>query len=81
MRLEDFRFDKNPEVLAKVVADLKATSWVREGRRLVMIGDSGPASLICSSGSAPRSPRPDWDDPCDFAPEGDPDTVTRQRPW
>ncbi|MFF4763319.1 ATP-binding protein [Streptomyces sp. NPDC001292] len=30
-RIEDFRFDKNPNVPVEVVADLKATGWVREG--------------------------------------------------
>lgn len=40
-RLEDFDFDKNPNVTPEVVADLKSPAWVREGRPLAMIGDSG----------------------------------------
>lgn len=40
-RLEDFDFDKNPNVSPEVVADLKSTSWVRESRPLVLIGDPG----------------------------------------
>lgn len=53
-RLEDFRFEKNPNVQAEVVADLKATSWVREGRPLVMIGDSGTGKshLLIGIGTA-----------------------------
>ncbi|MFI8515314.1 ATP-binding protein [Streptomyces sp. NPDC085460] len=40
-RLEDFDFAKNPNVTPEVVADLKSPTWVREGRPLVLIGDSG----------------------------------------
>ncbi|WP_324605402.1 IS21-like element helper ATPase IstB [Streptomyces sp. NRRL F-2664] len=39
-RLEDFDFEKNP-VTPEFVADLKSPIWVREGRPLVLIGDSG----------------------------------------
>jgi len=39
--LEDFDFAKNPNVTPEVMADLKSASWVREGRPLVLIGDSG----------------------------------------
>ncbi|WP_443057832.1 IS21-like element helper ATPase IstB [Streptomyces sp. KLMMK] len=53
-RIEDFRFDKNPNVPVEVVADLKSTSWVREGRPLVMIGDSGTGKshLLIGIGTA-----------------------------
>lgn len=53
-RIEDFRFDKNPSVSTEVVADLKSTSWVREGRPLVMIGDSGTGKshLLIGIGTA-----------------------------
>ncbi|MDH6129255.1 ATP-binding protein [Kitasatospora sp. GP82] len=40
-RLEDFDFSKNPNITPEVVADLKSPTWVREGRPLVLIGDSG----------------------------------------
>ncbi|WP_329604652.1 IS21-like element helper ATPase IstB [Streptomyces radicis] len=53
-RLEDFDFDKNPNVSTEVVADLKSPSWVREGRPLVMIGDSGTGKshLLIGIGTA-----------------------------
>ncbi|WP_406494362.1 IS21-like element helper ATPase IstB [Streptomyces sp. NBC_00846] len=53
-RLEDFDFDKNPNVSPEVVADLKSTSWVREGRPLVLIGDSGTGKshLLIGVGTA-----------------------------
>ncbi|WP_161789637.1 ATP-binding protein [Phaeacidiphilus oryzae] len=40
-RLEDFDFDKNPNVTPEVVADLKSPGWVRDGRPLVLIGGKG----------------------------------------
>lgn len=53
-RLEDFEFEKNPNVSAEVVADLKSPAWVREGRPLVMIGDSGTGKshLLIGIGTA-----------------------------
>ncbi|MGQ7748057.1 IS21-like element helper ATPase IstB [Streptomyces sp. WC2508] len=53
-RLEDFDFDKNPNVSPEVVADLKSTSWVREGRPLVLTGDSGTGKshLLIGVGTA-----------------------------
>ena len=53
-RLEDFEFDKNPNVLPETVGDLKSPSWVREGRPLVMIGDSGTGKshLLIGVGTA-----------------------------
>ncbi|WP_348652306.1 ATP-binding protein [Streptomyces sp. Isolate_45] len=32
-RLEDFDYEKNPNVSPEVVADLKSPSWVQQGRR------------------------------------------------
>ncbi|MEU2135445.1 ATP-binding protein, partial [Streptomyces sp. NPDC018352] len=50
-RLEDFDF---ANVSPEVVADLKSTSWVREGRPLVLIGDSGTGKshLLIGVGTA-----------------------------
>ncbi|MFD0566715.1 IS21-like element helper ATPase IstB [Kitasatospora saccharophila] len=53
-RLEDFDFSKNPNVTPEVVADLKSPTWVREGRPLVLIGDSGTGKshLLIGIGTA-----------------------------
>nr|WP_274919313.1 IS21-like element helper ATPase IstB [Streptomyces sp. WZ-12] len=53
-RLEDFDFSKNPNVTPEVVADLKSPAWVREGRPLVLIGDSGTGKshLLIGVGTA-----------------------------
>jgi DNA replication protein DnaC len=53
-RLEDFDFEKNPNVTPEAVADLKSPSWVREGRPLVLIGDSGTGKshLLIGVGTA-----------------------------
>ncbi|MGW7309742.1 IS21-like element helper ATPase IstB [Streptomyces sp. NPDC054835] len=53
-RLEDFDFAKNPNVAPEVVADLKTPTWVREGRPLVLIGDSGTGKshLLIGIGTA-----------------------------
>ncbi|MFJ4638478.1 IS21-like element helper ATPase IstB [Streptomyces hygroscopicus] len=53
-RLEDFDFAKNPNVTPEVVADLKSPTWVREGRPLVLIGDSGTGKshLLIGIGTA-----------------------------
>lgn len=53
-RLEDFGFEKNPNVTPGVVADLKSPTWVREGRPLVLIGDSGTGKshLLIGVGTA-----------------------------
>ncbi|MFG2394203.1 IS21-like element helper ATPase IstB [Streptomyces lavendulae] len=53
-RLEGFDFEKNPNVTPEVVADLKAPTWVREGRPLVLIGDSGTGKshLLIGIGTA-----------------------------
>lgn len=53
-RLEDFAFEKNPNVSPEVIADLKSPSWVREGRPLVLIGDSGTGKshLLIGVGTA-----------------------------
>ncbi|WP_455906292.1 IS21-like element helper ATPase IstB [Kitasatospora purpeofusca] len=53
-RLEDFDFEKNPNVTPEVVADLKSPTWVREGRPLVLIGDSGTGKshLLIGIGTA-----------------------------
>jgi DNA replication protein DnaC len=53
-RLEDFDYDKNPNVSPEVVADLKSPSWVQQGRPLVLIGDSGTGKshLLIGVGTA-----------------------------
>ncbi|GAA2625815.1 IS21-like element helper ATPase IstB [Streptomyces spororaveus] len=53
-RLEDFDFLKNPNVTPEVVADPKSPTWVREGRPLVLIGDSGTGKshLLIGIGTA-----------------------------
>ncbi|MFE2866356.1 ATP-binding protein [Embleya sp. NPDC059259] len=53
-RLEGFDFDRNPNVLPETVGDLKSTSWVRDGRPLVLIGDSGTGEshLLIGVGTA-----------------------------
>ncbi|MFE5301829.1 ATP-binding protein [Streptomyces sp. NPDC056632] len=47
-------FAKNPNVTPEVVADLKSPTWVREGRPLVLIGDSGTGKshLLIGIGTA-----------------------------
>ncbi|MDF3294105.1 IS21-like element helper ATPase IstB [Streptomyces sp. RB6PN23] len=52
--LEDFDFAKNPNVTPEVIADLKSPTWVREGRPLVLIGDSGTGKshLLIGIGTA-----------------------------
>lgn len=67
-RLEDF--DKNPNVSPEVVADLKSPSWVREGRLLVLIGDSGTGKshLLIGVGTA-------------IAEAGCPSATSPRRPW
>ncbi|MEU0940469.1 ATP-binding protein [Embleya sp. NPDC005971] len=49
-----FDFDRNPNVLPETVGDLKSTSWVRDDRPLVLIGDSGTAEshLLIGVGTA-----------------------------
>ncbi|MCX4799816.1 MULTISPECIES: IS21-like element helper ATPase IstB [unclassified Streptomyces] len=53
-RLEDFDLAKNPNVTPEVIGDLKSPSWVREGRPLVLIGDSGTGKshLLIGVGTA-----------------------------
>lgn len=53
-RLEDFDFEKNPNVLPETIGDLKSPSWVRDGRPLVLIGDSGTGKshLLIGVGTA-----------------------------
>ncbi|MEV6576079.1 IS21-like element helper ATPase IstB [Streptomyces sp. NPDC051577] len=53
-RLEDFDFEKNPNVAPEVIADLKSPTWVLEGRPLVLIGDSGTGKshLLIGIGTA-----------------------------
>ncbi|WP_443075057.1 IS21-like element helper ATPase IstB [Streptomyces sp. NBC_01435] len=53
-RLEDFDFDRNSNVTPEVVAELKSPAWVREGRPLVLIGDSGTGKrhLLIGIGTA-----------------------------
>lgn len=55
-RLEDFDFARNPNVAATVVADLKSPTWVRAGRPLVLIGDSGAESYGCQATRATLFP-------------------------
>lgn len=53
-RLEDFDYDGHPNVLPETVGDLKCPSWVRGGRPLVLIGDSGTGKshLLIGVGTA-----------------------------
>ncbi|MFF8848176.1 IS21-like element helper ATPase IstB [Streptomyces sp. NPDC015127] len=51
-RLEDFDFTRNPNVTPEVVAALRSPGWVREGRPLVLIGDSGKSHLLIGIGTA-----------------------------
>ncbi|WPB96121.1 IS21-like element helper ATPase IstB [Streptomyces malaysiensis] len=53
-RLEDFDYEKNPNVLPEVVGSLRSGSWVRAGRPLVLIGDSGTGKshLLIGVGTA-----------------------------
>ncbi|WP_326793886.1 ATP-binding protein (plasmid) [Streptomyces sp. NBC_00841] len=53
-RLEDFDYERNPNVLPETVGDLKSPSWVRDGRPLVLIGDSGTGKshLLIGVGTA-----------------------------
>lgn len=53
-RLDDFDFEKNPNVMPETVGGLKSPSWVREGRPLVLIGDSGTGKshLLIGVGTA-----------------------------
>ncbi|MFJ4634335.1 IS21-like element helper ATPase IstB [Streptomyces hygroscopicus] len=53
-RLEDFMFEKNPNVSPEIIGELKNPSWVQEGRPLVLIGDSGTGKshLLIGVGTA-----------------------------
>lgn len=53
-RLEDFDFEANPNVSPGVLGSLKSPDWVREGRPLVLIGDSGTGKshLLIGVGTA-----------------------------
>ncbi|MFD5433209.1 ATP-binding protein [Kitasatospora sp. NPDC127067] len=53
-RLEDFDYEKNPNVSPEVVSDLKSPAWVQQGRPLVLIGDSGTGKshLLIGIGTA-----------------------------
>ncbi|GHG83692.1 IS21-like element helper ATPase IstB [Streptomyces griseocarneus] len=53
-RLEDFDYTRNPNVPPETIGDLKTASWVREGRPLVLIGDSGTGKshLLIGVGTA-----------------------------
>ncbi|MFE6750856.1 IS21-like element helper ATPase IstB [Kitasatospora purpeofusca] len=53
-RLEDFDYDANPNVSPETVSALKSPTWVREGRPLVLIGDSGTGKshLLIGIGTA-----------------------------
>ncbi|MFE4976029.1 ATP-binding protein [Kitasatospora sp. NPDC056651] len=45
--LEDFDYDANPSGSPETVSSRKSPTWLREGRPLVMIGDSGTGSRTC----------------------------------
>jgi DNA replication protein DnaC len=54
-RVEDFEYDKNPNVSPETVGSLSTDmSWVQQGRPLVMIGDSGTGKshLLIGIGTA-----------------------------
>jgi DNA replication protein DnaC len=53
-RLEDFDLDRNPNVPPEVIGDISSTAWVRDGRPLVLIGDSGTGKshLLIGVGTA-----------------------------
>ncbi|MEU5834031.1 IS21-like element helper ATPase IstB [Streptomyces diacarni] len=53
-RLEDFEFEKNPNVTPEIIGELKNPAWVRDGRPLVPIGDSGTGKshLLIGIGTA-----------------------------
>ncbi|WP_425585582.1 IS21-like element helper ATPase IstB [Streptomyces lunalinharesii] len=53
-RLEDFDYAKNPNVQPAIIGDLKSPTWVKEGRPLVLIGDSGTGKshLLIGIGTA-----------------------------
>ncbi|MEU9978885.1 ATP-binding protein [Streptomyces sp. NPDC051014] len=52
--LEDFDFEKNPNVVPEIVVDPKSPIWVREGRPLVLISDfgTGKPRLLTGIGTA-----------------------------
>ncbi|MFR9676597.1 IS21-like element helper ATPase IstB [Streptomyces sp. TR06-5] len=53
-RREDFEYEKNPNVSPEIIGELKNPSWVRGGRPLVLIGDSGTGKshLLIGVGTA-----------------------------
>jgi DNA replication protein DnaC len=53
-RLEDFDYAMNPHVPPEIIGDLKSPSWVKDGRPLVLIGDSGTGKshLLIGVGTA-----------------------------
>ncbi|MEU6096979.1 IS21-like element helper ATPase IstB [Streptomyces sp. NPDC047079] len=53
-RLEDFDFEKNPNVPPELIGELKNPAWVAEGRPLVLIGGSGTGKshLLIGIGTA-----------------------------
>jgi DNA replication protein DnaC len=54
--LSDFDYDANQNINEATINTLATGDWIRKGQPLCLIGDSGPASPICSSDSA-RRPR------------------------
>ncbi len=53
-RLEDFTFEKNPDVPPELIGELKNPAWAAEGQPLVLIGDSGTGKsrLLIGIGTA-----------------------------
>lgn len=53
-RIEDFDYESNPNVSPETVAELRRPAWVRDGRPLVLIGDSGTGKshLLIGIGTA-----------------------------
>jgi DNA replication protein DnaC len=51
-RLEDFRFEDNPNVPQATIAALAEGSWIDDREQVVLVGDSGSGKTHCETPAA-----------------------------
>jgi DNA replication protein DnaC len=56
-RLDEFRFDDNPQVPQATIAALAEGSWIDDREQVILIGDSGTGKSLCESAARRRSGR------------------------
>jgi hypothetical protein len=52
-RLEDFRFDDNPNIPQATIAALAEGSWIDDREGLILLGESGTGKTHCETGAGP----------------------------